>query len=72
MGWTLSPPYFCAATETGRDVAEWLRVLGRDSCPKHKFEDEIMEQVDQDLLNGIKDPKDWDPGDFQDYIQRIH
>ena len=25
MGWTSSPPFFCAATETGRDIAEELR-----------------------------------------------
>jgi hypothetical protein len=27
MGWTSSPAFFCAATETGRDIAEWLRLL---------------------------------------------
>lgn len=37
MGWTESPPYFCAATETVADVAN-ARILKGHSPPRHKLE----------------------------------
>ena len=52
MGWTESPGYFCAATETGRDIMQalieedtWLRTptciqlvhVPRRSCPPPEF-----------------------------------
>ena len=37
MGWTSSPPIFCAATETARDIAETLRLA--PSLPPHPLED---------------------------------
>lgn len=36
MGWTSSPAFFCAASETGRDIAEWLRLLPQ--LPPHPLE----------------------------------
>ena len=38
MGWIESPPFFCAATETGRDVAEDYVEAPVGSLPEHKFE----------------------------------
>jgi hypothetical protein len=34
MGWTESPGYFCAATETGRDIMQAL-IDGGTTCPPH-------------------------------------
>jgi hypothetical protein len=36
MGWCESPPFFCASTETARDVIATL--IDGDSLPKHEFE----------------------------------
>ena len=38
MGWVESPPYFCAATETARDVATEYTDMPIGSIPHHKFE----------------------------------
>ena len=37
MGWIESPPYFCAAAETGRDIAEQYIETTMGSLPNHKF-----------------------------------
>jgi hypothetical protein len=37
MGWVESPPYFCAATETSRDVAMDYSKTPINSLPQHKF-----------------------------------
>jgi len=38
MGWVQSPPYFCAATETARDIATTYIETGIGTRPNHKFE----------------------------------
>ena len=43
MGWCESPPYFCAATETARDVIESLLQSDID-LPDHRFLDKMLEQ----------------------------
>ncbi|MCA1807601.1 MAG: hypothetical protein LC687_07120, partial [Actinobacteria bacterium] len=48
MGWTSSPAYFCAATETGRDLAEWLRLLPR--LPQHPMEQHTLNHADPKFL----------------------
>jgi hypothetical protein len=48
MGWTSSPAFFCAATKTGRDIAEWLRLLPR--LPPHPLEDHTLNHPDPDFL----------------------
>ena len=48
MGWTSSPAFFCAATETGRDIAEWLRVLPK--LPPHPLEQHMMDPIDPSIL----------------------
>ena len=42
MGWCESPPYFCAATETARDVIENLLLAGLP-LPDHRFVEKMME-----------------------------
>ena len=37
MGWIESPPYFCTASETARDVAEQYLQHPLNSLPDHKF-----------------------------------
>ena len=37
MGWFESPPYFCVALETGRDIAEWYTETPVGTLPPHKF-----------------------------------
>jgi hypothetical protein len=43
MGWQESPAYFCAATETGRDVIQWLMEkeipMPRHPCKKYMMPD---------------------------------
>ena len=38
MVWIESPPYFCTASETGRDVAEQYVETAIGSLPTHKFQ----------------------------------
>ncbi len=38
MGWIESPPYFCAASETARDVAAGYIETAVGSLPRHRFE----------------------------------
>ena len=37
MGWVESPPYFCAATETARDIKSDYCAPPIGSLPNHKF-----------------------------------
>ena len=37
MGWIKSPPYFCAASETARDVAQQYSETPVGTLPNHKF-----------------------------------
>jgi hypothetical protein len=41
MGWRESPGYFCAATETGRDVADWM-IESKFPLPPHPMESYMM------------------------------
>ena len=56
MGWKSSPPFFCAATETGRDIAEWLRQ--QPELPPHPMEGHMMDHIDLQLpdLDSHPDP----------------
>ncbi|CAB9528600.1 hypothetical protein SEMRO_2270_G321400.1 [Seminavis robusta] len=53
MGWTSSPAIFCAATETGPDIAEWLRKLPR--LPPHSLESHMVDPINPDLLSPSPD-----------------
>ena len=43
MGWCESPPFFCAATETARDVIDSL--LAEASLPAHDMEHKLLNEV---------------------------
>ena len=47
MGWVESPPYFCAASETARDIAPECIETPVATLPQHKFQKYVMgdEQV---------------------------
>ena len=42
MGWCESPPLFCSASETGRDVIESL-LQGKTQLPPHAFEERMFD-----------------------------
>lgn len=42
MGWKLSPPYFCAATETARDVAQVMLDEPTSKLPPHPLEQKML------------------------------
>ena len=42
MGWVESPPYFCAATETSRDISTEYIETGVNSLHRHKFEHYVV------------------------------
>ena len=42
MGWVESPPFFCAASETARDIIEEYIETPILSLPKHKFIKHVM------------------------------
>ena len=65
MGWTSSPPLFCAATETARDVAEQLRA--RPSLPPHALEDKTISKAA--LLAACKHPQAWT---LEELPERFH
>ena len=43
MGWCESPPFFCAGSETARDVIESL--LQNETLPPHHFETQMMKTI---------------------------
>ena len=50
MGWIESPGYFCAASETARDVAEQYVETPMGSLPTHKFLDLTQGSADYEAL----------------------
>ena len=44
MGWAESPPFFCAATETGRDIIEQLYTT-MTALPKHNLEHHLLQEI---------------------------
>ena len=63
MGWTESPPFFCSATETARDIAEMLinEEKSVDPCPlkslcvpPHKWKDENVGKNCENLINQLE------------------
>jgi hypothetical protein len=45
MGWCESPPFFCAATETARDIIAHLISYQKSILPPHPMEDEMMNKI---------------------------
>jgi hypothetical protein len=50
MGWVESPPYFCAATETARDIASDYCNTPIGSLPPHKFDKHLEGDKDYNKL----------------------
>jgi hypothetical protein len=50
MGWIESPPYFCAASETARDVAAQYAELPLVALPDHQFIDHTRGNADREDL----------------------
>jgi hypothetical protein len=50
MGWVESPPYFCAAMETVRDIALDYCNTPIGSLPPHKFDKHLMGDKDYNTL----------------------
>ena len=48
MGWCESPPFFCAASETARDVIDSL--LQEVNLPAHQFEDQMLDSTTESAL----------------------
>ncbi|HEY9816807.1 MAG TPA: hypothetical protein V6D20_13560 [Candidatus Obscuribacterales bacterium] len=70
MGWTSSPAFFGAATETGRDLAEWFRLM--PSLPQHPMEHAMIDPVEPNLLSPLQHPSQWDPKDLPLMRQNLH
>ena len=51
MGWTSSPAFFCAATETARDLAQYL--LSLDALPAHSMEDHTLLPIPPDVKHDM-------------------
>jgi hypothetical protein len=52
MGWCESPPFFCAGSETARDVIETL--LQNEELPPHRFEGEMIKSAAATKLENTK------------------
>jgi hypothetical protein len=50
MGWVESPPYFCTATETARNVTTEYTDMPVGTLPQHKFEKYVICNADYDAL----------------------
>ena len=57
MGWCESPPFFCAASETARDVIEAL--LLELKLPEHPFEGEILNKATASTQFRLSYPQQW-------------
>ena len=58
MGWIESPPYFCAASETGRDVATQYAETPVGTLRDNKFIDHAAQGADFDTLPAQSDEAD--------------
>jgi hypothetical protein len=66
MGWVESPPYFCAASETARDVAAQYTERPVGSLPTHKFSKYAMSNEEVRKL-----PKKVDCNDGLRYFEDV-
>jgi hypothetical protein len=55
MGWVESPPYFCAAMETARDIATDYLEMGIRTRPQHKLNN--MQRGQQIIPSSLQSPK---------------
>jgi hypothetical protein len=72
MGWKHSPPFFCAASETGRDVGEHLLHQEIGSLPPHPFETHMLDTMDPDLLRKTTEhPETWNDSELPTYTEKL-
>jgi hypothetical protein len=72
MGWKHSPPFFCAASETGRDVGEHLLHQKIGSLPPHAFERHMLDTMDPTLLReSTEHPTTWNDADLPAYTAKL-
>ena len=72
MGWKHSPPFFCAATETSRDVGEHLLHQPIGSLPPHPFEKHMLDTMDPELLrDSTEHPDSWEEADLPAYTTKL-
>jgi hypothetical protein len=68
MGWVESLPYFCAVTETARDIAaEYCNIL-IGSLPPHKFMHHVVGDIDFDALPATSTSSDACLYDLEVYV----
>ena len=48
IGWTSIPAFFCAATETGQDLADYLQA--QPELPPHPMEHHMLDPIDPNIL----------------------
>lgn len=58
MGWIESPPYFCAASETARDVASQYAELPMGTLPNHPFVQHTTTNREYKMLPETHSPMD--------------
>ena len=58
MGWIESPPYFCAASETARDVASQYAELPMGTLPNHPFLRHTTTNREYKMLPETRSPMD--------------
>jgi hypothetical protein len=66
MGWVESPPNFCAASETAREVASQYTEMAIGSLPAHKFTKYVMNNVHVQAL-----PEKVDDNEFR-YLEEVY
>jgi hypothetical protein len=72
MGWKHSPPFFCAASETGRDVGEHLLHQPIGSLPPHPFEPHMLDQMDPACLReSTEHPDTWSYPELPAYTEKL-
>jgi hypothetical protein len=72
MGWKHSPPFFCAASETGRDVGEHLLHQNIGSLTPHPFETHMLDTMDPALLRASTEhPDSWDDAALPAYSDKL-
>ena len=70
MGWTSSPPFFCAATETGRDIADTL--VKASSLPDHPMVDATLDPEFEPLLRDVPHPSTWDTDALPEIAKKLN
>ena len=52
MGWCESPPFFCAASETARDVIEAL--ITEVNLPRHRLEQDMLAEASSEAVHRLR------------------